>query len=41
MGGDDNPVVLFADSGQHPLAPAPKADVARAIVAHVARKLKR
>jgi phosphopantothenoylcysteine decarboxylase/phosphopantothenate--cysteine ligase len=41
MGGDDNTVVLFDDSGQHPLAPAPKADVARAIVAHVARKLKR
>ncbi len=41
MGGDDNTVVLFDDGGQHPLAPAPKTDVARAIVQHIARKLKR
>lgn len=41
MGGDDNTVVLFEDSGQHPLAPAPKMAVARAIISHVARKLKR
>ena len=41
LGGDENTVVLFDDGGQHPLAPAPKLGVARAIVAHLARKLKR
>jgi phosphopantothenoylcysteine decarboxylase / phosphopantothenate---cysteine ligase len=41
LGGDDNTVVLFDDGGQHPLAPAPKLAVARAIIGHLARKLKR
>ena len=41
LGGDQNTVVLFDDGGQHPLPPAPKLQVARAIVGHLARKLKR
>ncbi|WP_374246443.1 bifunctional phosphopantothenoylcysteine decarboxylase/phosphopantothenate--cysteine ligase CoaBC [Zoogloea sp.] len=36
LGGDDNQVVLFDDAGRHPLPKAPKPEVARAIVAHLA-----
>ncbi|MGB0128780.1 MAG: bifunctional phosphopantothenoylcysteine decarboxylase/phosphopantothenate--cysteine ligase CoaBC [Rhodocyclaceae bacterium] len=39
FGRDENTVVLFDNGGQHPLAPAPKLAVARAIVDHLARKL--
>ena len=39
LGGDDNEVVLFDDAGRHPLPKAPKPDVARDIVAHLARLL--
>ena len=39
MGGEDNTVVLYDDAGRHPLARAPKAEVARAIVAHLATLL--
>jgi phosphopantothenoylcysteine decarboxylase/phosphopantothenate--cysteine ligase len=41
FGGDDNQVTLFDDGGQHPLAPGSKLAVARAIIGHLARKLKR
>ena len=36
LGGDSNSVVLFDNDGRHTLPPGPKADVARAIVAHIA-----
>lgn len=36
LGGDNNQVVLFDDAGRHPLPKAPKPEVARAIVAHLA-----
>jgi phosphopantothenoylcysteine decarboxylase/phosphopantothenate--cysteine ligase len=39
FGRDENTVVLFDNGGQHPLAPASKLAVARAIVDHLARKL--
>ena len=39
LGGDDNQVVLFDDQGRHSLPKAPKPDVARAIVAHLATLL--
>lgn len=39
LGGDENTVVLFDAAGQHRLTPAPKLDVAREIVAHLARLL--
>ncbi|MDR2031902.1 MAG: bifunctional phosphopantothenoylcysteine decarboxylase/phosphopantothenate--cysteine ligase CoaBC [Azoarcus sp.] len=39
MGGDDNTVVIYDDDGRHPLPRAPKAQVARRIVAHLARLL--
>ncbi|MCK6387090.1 bifunctional phosphopantothenoylcysteine decarboxylase/phosphopantothenate--cysteine ligase CoaBC [Zoogloea sp.] len=39
LGGDDNQVVLFDDAGRHPLPKAPKPEVARAIVAHLAALL--
>ncbi|APR06048.1 bifunctional phosphopantothenoylcysteine decarboxylase/phosphopantothenate--cysteine ligase CoaBC [Thauera chlorobenzoica] len=39
MGGEDNTVVLYDDAGRHPLARAPKAEVARAIVTHLAALL--
>ncbi|MBS0357507.1 MAG: bifunctional phosphopantothenoylcysteine decarboxylase/phosphopantothenate--cysteine ligase CoaBC [Proteobacteria bacterium] len=39
LGGDDNQVVLFDEQGRHPLPRAPKPDVARAIVAHLAALL--
>ena len=35
LGGDDNQVVLYDAAGRHPLPRAPKADVARAIVAQL------
>ena len=41
LGGDDNQVVLFDEAGRHPLAKAPKPEVARAIVAHLAALLPR
>lgn len=37
LGADDNRVILFDDNGSTPLAPASKMDIARQIVAHVAR----
>lgn len=37
LGADDNRVILFDDNGSTPLAPASKLDIARQIVAHVAR----
>lgn len=36
LGGDDNLVVLYDAAGRHPLPKAPKPDLARAIVAHLA-----
>ena len=39
LGGDDNEVVLFDAAGRHPLPKAPKPEVARAIVAHLAALL--
>ena len=36
MGSDDNVVVVYDDAGRHPLPRAPKAEIARAIVAHLA-----
>ena len=39
LGADDNRVILFDDNGSTPLAPAPKLELARQIVAHVARRI--
>lgn len=39
LGADDNLVVLYDDFGRHPLPRASKDEVARAIVAHLARLL--
>lgn len=39
MGADTNSVTLLDDSGEHPLPDMPKADVARAIVQHLAQCL--
>lgn len=39
MGADDNVVVLYDDAGRHPLPRAPKAEVSRGIVAHLATLL--
>jgi phosphopantothenoylcysteine decarboxylase/phosphopantothenate--cysteine ligase len=39
LGVDDNRVILFDDNGSTPLAPAPKLELARQIVAHVARRI--
>jgi phosphopantothenoylcysteine decarboxylase/phosphopantothenate--cysteine ligase len=39
LGADDSEVTLFDDAGRHPLGPAPKLELAREIVAHVARML--
>ncbi|MBN8282384.1 bifunctional phosphopantothenoylcysteine decarboxylase/phosphopantothenate--cysteine ligase CoaBC [Zoogloea sp.] len=39
LGGDDNLIVLYDDAGRHPLPRAPKPDLARAIVAHLASLL--
>lgn len=36
MGSDDNVVVLYDDAGRHPLPRAPKAELARSIVEHLA-----
>jgi phosphopantothenoylcysteine decarboxylase/phosphopantothenate--cysteine ligase len=36
FGGDDNRLVLFDDTGSHPLAPAPKSVLARQLIAHIA-----
>lgn len=36
MGSDDNVVVVYDDAGRHPLPRAPKAEVARGIVDHLA-----
>lgn len=41
LGGDSNSVTLFDAQGTHPLPSAPKLDVARAIVAHIAPMLPR
>jgi len=41
LGGDDNEVVLFDGTGRHPLPKAPKPELARAIVAHLAGLLPR
>ncbi len=39
LGGDTNAVILFDGQGRHPLGPAPKIEIARAIVAHIGRML--
>ncbi|MFY9328046.1 MAG: bifunctional phosphopantothenoylcysteine decarboxylase/phosphopantothenate--cysteine ligase CoaBC [Georgfuchsia sp.] len=39
LGGDDNSVTLFDAKGAHPLPPGDKLDVARGIVAHIAKLL--
>lgn len=39
LGGDANAVILFDDQGRHPLGPAPKIEIARAIVAHIGAML--
>jgi phosphopantothenoylcysteine decarboxylase/phosphopantothenate--cysteine ligase len=39
LGADESEVTLFDDAGRHPLGPAPKLELARGIVAHVARML--
>jgi phosphopantothenoylcysteine decarboxylase/phosphopantothenate--cysteine ligase len=39
MGGDDNTVILYDDAGRHPLPRAPKTEVARRIVEHLADSL--
>ena len=36
LGGDHNTVVLYDDKGRHRLTPAPKLEVARAIIDHIA-----
>lgn len=36
FGGDDNRLVLFDDSGVHPLTPAPKSVLARQLIEHIA-----
>jgi phosphopantothenoylcysteine decarboxylase/phosphopantothenate--cysteine ligase len=37
--GDQNTLILFDDDGQHPLAPAPKIELARQLVARIAQLL--
>jgi phosphopantothenoylcysteine decarboxylase / phosphopantothenate---cysteine ligase len=39
LGSDNNAVTLIDDQGRHPLPAAPKLEVARQIVAHIARML--
>ncbi len=39
--GDRNTLILFDDDGQHPLVPAPKIDLARQLVARIARLLEK
>jgi len=41
FGGEDNTLVLFDEQGQTPLPPASKIELARALVAHIARLLDR
>ena len=41
FGGDDNTLVLFDDDGRHPLPPAPKIELARRLVAHIATLLEK
>lgn len=36
FGGADNRLVLFDDAGVHPLAPAPKSELARQLIEHIA-----
>jgi phosphopantothenoylcysteine decarboxylase/phosphopantothenate--cysteine ligase len=36
FGGDDNRLVLFDDNGTHPLTPAPKSQLARQLIEHIA-----
>lgn len=39
FGGDDNTLILFDANGEHPLTPAPKLELARQLVAHIANLL--
>jgi phosphopantothenoylcysteine decarboxylase / phosphopantothenate---cysteine ligase len=39
FGGDDNTVILFDEDGETPLAPGSKIELARALVAHIAKLL--
>lgn len=39
LGSDNNAVTLIDDNGRHPLPAAPKLDIARQIVAHIAQML--
>lgn len=39
FGGDSNALTLFDAAGAHPLPPAPKAELARGLVAHIAAML--
>ncbi|HJV92827.1 MAG TPA: bifunctional phosphopantothenoylcysteine decarboxylase/phosphopantothenate--cysteine ligase CoaBC, partial [Azonexus sp.] len=41
FGGDDNTLILFDDDGQHPLAAAPKIELARQLVARIATLLEK
>ncbi|MEI7612876.1 MAG: bifunctional phosphopantothenoylcysteine decarboxylase/phosphopantothenate--cysteine ligase CoaBC [Betaproteobacteria bacterium] len=41
FGGDDNTMVLFDATGAHPLTPAPKLELARQLVAHIADLLEK
>ena len=41
LGSDDNTLILFDDTGQLPLAPAPKLELARQLIAHIAKSLDR
>ena len=41
FGGDNNTLILFDDDGQHPLAPAPKIELARQLVARIATLLEK
>jgi phosphopantothenoylcysteine decarboxylase/phosphopantothenate--cysteine ligase len=41
FGADDNALTLFDDAGEHELARAPKLDLARGLVAHIASMLER
>jgi phosphopantothenoylcysteine decarboxylase / phosphopantothenate---cysteine ligase len=41
FGADDNALTLFDDSGEHELARAPKLELARRLVAHIASMLER
>lgn len=40
FGGDDNRIVLFDESGSHPLTPAAKSELARQLIEHIAQLLK-